>query len=1815
MSVRSLARSFLRRFSGKPGRSSTRQTARRQQVTKRLLMEGLEQRRVMAVNPLLIEFSASPLTSAPQSFAEVNGQLYFQAAMRGLGTELWKTDGTAAGTQLVKDIVPGLDTGSYPTNLTNFNGTLYFTATDPATSQQELWKSDGTAAGTVLVDGATGSSSPSQLTVVNSTLFFVGQRTISNSTGPELWKTDGTAAGTVLVKDIVRGPSGSNPINLVNVSGTLYFAATTVSTGTELWKSNGTAAGTVQVRDIVAGSSGAYPNKLINNAGTLYFTANNVTNGTELWKSNGTSAGTSLVRDISSGAFGSYPYYLTSVSGTLFFSVANELWKSDGTSLGTVQVESTAGGSTIPRNLINGNGTLYFSAIGTGIGEEIWKSDGTSAGTVLLKDIDNAVTSSSPNTFFNIGSTLYFTASEFGQGRELYKSDGTTAGTTLIKDINPGAPGSAPSYFSTAGGKLFFVAAEESSGRELWVSDGTSAGTTITKDINPASDGGSPSQSVIVGAIQYFVASNGPTGAELWKTDGTVAGTTLVKDIFPGTGGSDPSDLTNVNGTLYFVANDANGRELWKSNGTSAGTVLVADLNGAYSSVPQELVNIGSTLFFTAGDNTIGRELWKSTGTSATTTLVNNINASYGSYPTKLLAVGSNVFFTADDGINGRELWKSNGTTTSLVANLGSGISSPYVDNLTAVGSTLYFTAYTPTEGRELWKSNGTALGTVIVKDIVPGAYSSSYPGQLTNVNGTLYFSAREFIGGHYELFKSNGTSAGTEVVEDVESLMNGPNHLTNVNGVLYFTAFEELSNTGVELWRSDGTLAGTAIVKDIVPGLESSSPQDLFNANGSLVFLVDLPQTGEELWKSDGTASGTQQVVDLWPGPISSGINNLAMLGSLLTFTADNGVSSTELFVLSTNQAPSLTVPLSPVNTNEDTAVAVTGVSVSDIDSDVANIQVTLAASSGTLDLNLGITGGITAANVSGNGTATVTVTATVDAINATLAAPNGLTFTPPFNQSSLTTVAVNVSDLGNTGLGPAQLDTDTVTIAIAAVNDAPVLASPAVAIGYTENAAPTLLDPLASVSDIDSSDFDTGSVTVQLSAVDSADRVSVRDEGTAPGQIGVSGNTITLGGSHIGTVLTGQSGGDLTIQFTANATPAAVTSLLRNLQFANVSDSPVTTTARVLVVTVSDGDGGSTLASTITVTVGSANDAPALTSPGPDISYTENALPTLLDAAATAVDIEENWSGGSIIATITSGADANDLLEVNHQGLGLNQIGISGSFVLYGTVAGPVVIGTLSGGTGITPLTINLNVNATTVSVEALLRNLTFRTQSETPSVATRTIALQVSDGSSASSNVVNKNVTVTAVNDAPVIGNIGAPVSYTENATQLIMAPAATLVDLDSVDLAGGVLTVTLTANGATNDVLAVRSQGSGSGQIGVSGTSVRYSGTQIGTLSGGTALNPLAVTLNSNATAVAVEALIRNISYRANTEVPSDLTRTVQFVVTDGDGGSSLPVTQSVNVIPVNDRSVISVIPATNSYVENGLPVILAPAATVSDIDSPNYNAGNLTVRYLSGGTADDRLAVRHEGFGTGQIGVAGLSILFGGQTIGTITSTGGVGTTFLRVFLNINSTPERTRALVRNITYSNVSDAPSTTPRVIDFLLNDGDGGTSLSVTQVMSVSAVNDAPSVALPGSVPTYVSAAPAIDIDSLASVVDPDSANMATGALTVSLTANGSTDDVLEIRNEGVAAGQIGVSGSNVTFGGTVIGTFSGGSSAVPLTILLNSSATPTAVQALTRKITFRVNGTVTSTLTRTIGFQLTDGDGGDSGLVTKNVNVSLV
>jgi ELWxxDGT repeat protein len=146
---------------------------------------------------------------------------------------LWVSDGTDAGTHLVKDINPGPG-DSNPSGLRAFGGRLYFAATAPDTGT-ELWVSDGTDAGTHLVQDITpgpGGSFPTSLTVVGDRLFFAA---VGPGTGGELWVTDGTAEGTRLVQDINPGPGYSSPDNLTALGDRLFFAAFSPQTGRELW--------------------------------------------------------------------------------------------------------------------------------------------------------------------------------------------------------------------------------------------------------------------------------------------------------------------------------------------------------------------------------------------------------------------------------------------------------------------------------------------------------------------------------------------------------------------------------------------------------------------------------------------------------------------------------------------------------------------------------------------------------------------------------------------------------------------------------------------------------------------------------------------------------------------------------------------------------------------------------------------------------------------------------------------------------------------------------------------------------------------------------------------------------------------------------------------------------------------------------------------------------------------------------------------------------------------------------------------------------------------------------------------------------------------------------------------------------------------------------------------------------------------------------------------------------------------------------------------------------------------------------------------
>ena len=429
--------------------------------------------------------------------------MFFTADDGVHGQELWKSDGTNAGTVMVKDIKPDQDGFYGPEYLAAVEGTLFFAA-DDGRHGMELWKSDGTRSGTVMVkDIITGRRSVDlgSPVAVGENLFFTADDRVH---GPELWKSDGTRAGTVMVKDISSDDEGyagyAGPSSLTAAGGRLFFTADDDLHGPELWTSDGTGTGTVMVKDIALGSAASAepPRSLTGVDDTLFFLAEDGVHGQELWTSDGTRAGTVMAKDINPGEPDSvesgYGTDMTGMKGRLFFGASDGthgpgLWTSDGTEAGTTLVKAGPGRPRGAGDLAAVGGSLFFAADDGTSGSELWQSDGTAAGTVVLKDFRRVEDAMywEPYGLTSAGGRLFFKADD-GHGRELWTSDGTLSGTVMVKDIHPGNENydeyGGPSRLTDVGGVLFFAADDGSHGDELWRSEGARAGTVQVKDIN-----------------------------------------------------------------------------------------------------------------------------------------------------------------------------------------------------------------------------------------------------------------------------------------------------------------------------------------------------------------------------------------------------------------------------------------------------------------------------------------------------------------------------------------------------------------------------------------------------------------------------------------------------------------------------------------------------------------------------------------------------------------------------------------------------------------------------------------------------------------------------------------------------------------------------------------------------------------------------------------------------------------------------------------------------------------------------------------------------------------------------------------------------------------------------------------------------------------------------------------------------------------------------------------------------------------------------------------------------------------------------------
>ena len=797
--------------------------------------------------PIPTKVQAGPIYSqgswkGSSTFTRLGKQILLLVNHPKTGEEIYISDGTQAGTRLLKDIEPGtISSGARNAVVTQDGKHVFFTAND-GKSGAELWITDGTTAGTRMVKDiykGSGSSAPDCLVLFgkNSVVFCarstvtVGTQVIQ--TGVELFISDGTSKGTRLLKDIQKGPMSSWPgyFRATRDGKKLFFSADDGTIGNELWMTDGTPAGTKLVKDIRAGWQPSYPySPCPLGSSQIVFSAEDGSRGSELWISDGTTSGTKLVKELRPG--------------------------------------KEYGASTF-QSMALGNKVIFDGYI-PGKGFEPYVTDGTSAGTLPL--IDAWPGKSSGHMYRShldsLGKKVYWCSQVGWNDYRIFVSDGTPAGTRMFTPKNTGGWTSVVESL----GKVYYQGQDVTPGTgwELCVSDGSLSGTKTLRDTRPGPSSGNAAYLTRFDASTlYYIADDGLHSNSLWqmKSGKSFRRLDLKKDKVNLS--SFPVGMARFGKYVVFGATDGlSGVEPWISDGTASGTRLLKDLNpGWYGSKIRSFAALGDKLVFDSSIGPRGNELNVTDGTPAGTKRIRQIRTGSGSSPGALTSIGGKVYFAAYDAASGSEPWVTDGTPlgTMRLKDLVPGSGSSMPGDFTGYGNKVVFRAFEAAGGTELYITDGTTKGTKRLKDIAPGS-RSSYPSSMAFSQGKVYFAATTSTHGT-ELWVTDFTTAGTKLVKDLlpGSKSSSPFELAARNGRIYFRAFTPA--TGNELFVSDGSPGGTRLFLDYHPGKANTFATHI-SAIGSrkVYFTANMIGTGAETLVTDGTVAGTT-VFDINPG------------------------------------------------------------------------------------------------------------------------------------------------------------------------------------------------------------------------------------------------------------------------------------------------------------------------------------------------------------------------------------------------------------------------------------------------------------------------------------------------------------------------------------------------------------------------------------------------------------------------------------------------------------------------------------------------------------------------------------------------------------------------------------------------------------------------------------------------------------------------------------------------------------------------------------------------------------------------------------
>ncbi len=818
---------------------------------------------------LIADLAPGPADANPEHLASTGATLFFTAD-DGAGQALFVTDGTGVGTRRLRalTVAPALSTAQFVAM-----GSQVFAIADDGVGGPELWRSDGTVAGTQLVvelePGAAGCLLVSAVEF-GSELFLAVRTPHTAPTRTLLVRTDGTAAGTSVVTNTDQGgPQVALP--LVASGGVVFFGGSPPSVNDfELWRTDGTANGTRQILDLDPLNS-SYVGSMIPFGTGVAYLARVSSYGDEPVISDGTAIGTMIIDVNRLVGRGSAPTYLTQMQGDLYL-LANTingsgLVRIDGNQRTVAFLRQLSWQTTLRPQLVATQSRLFLRALEpTAQGRtaaQLFVSDATVAGTLALADLRPGLGDSRFDHLTVVGSDVVFTNDDGTFGAEPWHSDGTPAGTGLAANVamsgSTTGRGSDPTFMQRAGLVTVFDADDGDRGREPFVTRGTPGDVQRLVDLVPGALGSrlTPVGTTALGAA--FASTPGNAGAlatDYFITDGSAVGTRRLQTPLLLGAPLASTVAPDRDRAIAFAAAwllpqgvGIQGHALLHVVGDSMA--LLAPSLPLSTLPPRDAVMVGGRMFFAAGSSSTGYEPWTASGA-----IVDLRQGALGSDAGASLkaALRGVCVFSADDGVSGVELWRSDGTAagTRQVADLAPGSSSSTPRSPCAIGDRMFFVADGPGVGAELYLTDGSASGTRLVADLWPGP-NGSVPTGLIAHHGGVYFAADDGSSGR-ELWFSDGSAAGTRRVADLRpgAASSDPRALTVLGTRRVLFVASELAE-GDEPWVSDGTAIGTTRLSAVRPGpLGSGVTAFEVRPDGRVLFVADDGRSGREPWVFD---------------------------------------------------------------------------------------------------------------------------------------------------------------------------------------------------------------------------------------------------------------------------------------------------------------------------------------------------------------------------------------------------------------------------------------------------------------------------------------------------------------------------------------------------------------------------------------------------------------------------------------------------------------------------------------------------------------------------------------------------------------------------------------------------------------------------------------------------------------------------------------------------------------------------------------------------------------------------------------------------